>query len=204
MAVEACEFQTDPSRIRFNDLKNVIQSEKDTLSFNKYHNLWISFLEQYKTYENSKRSAPTFAEMVHKINARQLFEEAPEINTEIKKLYEKLSDYVHPDYLKIESYMLTNRKPYPIFDEKGFITLYNYGLEVLDLVEFLYIVTIANYHSVSGKQLITEYSEAVIIDGRKKNFFMNLPHIKKLSGSASWQFRLKRKTKTKSKNKSNS
>lgn len=194
MAVEACEFQTDPSRIKFNDLKNIVQSEKGAISFVKYHNLWISFMERYKIYEDSKKLAPTFAEIVNKLNSRQLFKEDLNVNLEIKQFYEKLSDYVHPDYIKIESYLRTNKKPYPIFNEEEFMIMYNYGLAILDLIEFLYIQTTAHYHDKeSGKMLLKEYSEGVTIDGRKRNYFMKLPHIKKLSGSISWQFRLKKK-----------
>lgn len=101
MAVEACEFQTDPSRIKFNDLKNIVQSEKGAISFVKYHNLWISFMERYKIYEDSKKLAPTFAEIVNKLNSRQLFKEDLNVNLEIKQFYENCPITYIPITLKL-------------------------------------------------------------------------------------------------------
>jgi len=163
-AVEACEFQTEEQRptakTLLDELTPLFASKKkrdDATLFITGHNAWVAFLERYRTYEKSKRIAPTFKELVNDLNSRQLFSEAPKISDELKCTYEILSDYVHPSSSKFERAIKGKHELELTFNPKDFDIILDLGKRILDTIQFLYIVTIAHFLNYkTGREFLKE------------------------------------------------
>lgn len=187
-AIDACEFQTDKKRLRINDLINKATSKDDIKSFLEYNNSQIAFLERYKIYEKTKRIAPTFRELINELNSREIFSESPKISDTFKQLYEKLSDYVHPSLKKIESHIKKPKMLLPNYIEEEFFNIYELSLQVIDVVQFLFIKTLYYYNNFkNGKDFLNDLSKNIKIQSSLKNYFLVLPYTKKLSKNIKWE-----------------
>ena len=199
-ATEACEFQTEDNRATCASLMveyySVVSSrgEKNLERLLVDYNAWVAFLERYRIYEKTKRIAPSFRELVNNLKSRELFREAPKASDELKNIYEKLSDYVHPSSSKFAD-MIEEKKRMHVrsFEAKEFDTIWELGLKVLDLVQFLYIESMGHFFDFkNGKDFLKDFSGLVVFSSKSDtDFFLSLPFSKQLSRGVKWRIEKK-------------
>jgi len=162
-ALDACEFQCEDGRPTWKMLyeqfravtkmpkKDQAQEYRTLLT---RYNATAAFRERHRIHERNKRIAPSFVETVNRVNARQIFHESPQLDKELKKAYEVLSDYVHPSLTKLENLgrLLSlegiKHKTDEIkldFDPTAFDDICELGIKTLDAVQFLYVMSISNF-----------------------------------------------------------
>lgn len=194
-AVEACDFQFDSNRSSYEtlveDFKSHVrkpQRKEKLRSFMMEHNAWASFMERYKVYEQAKRIAPSFKELVNRLNSREVFREVPQIVDEMKRTYERLSDYIHPSSSRIEKQMERKTELVPHFSSEDFDAIYELGLKTLDMVMFLYIKSISHFLNFNNtKGFISHMHQAMRIPQKLTGSFLALPYSKKLTGGIKWK-----------------
>jgi len=196
-AVEACEFQTERDRPTFGMLVKehisfATRSKKNRKLRSLFirYNAWASFIERYKIYEKTKRIAPSFRELVNNLNSRQIFDEAPLISNELKATYNVLSDYVHPSLTKFEKIKEKEGLPHGFsrFNSKEFDTIYELGVKTLDIVQFLYLKSIAFFFDFKTvKEFLRDLAELVSFKSKRENTFLTLPFSKRVSNGIQWR-----------------
>ena len=200
-AIEACEFQTDKKRNNFVELvskyEKISKNYDQKLQFLMEHNTWNAFMERYKIYENVKRIAPTFRALVKDLKSRDIFKEDPnKIQESIIKIYEKLSDYIHPSSGKILRYLDYKESFIPSFNHNEFDTIYGLGTNVLDIVEFLYIKSISNFLGYKKSTVfLKDLAETISLSPNIANNFLSLPLSKKLTHKIRWKIENNEKVK---------
>ena len=193
-AVEACEFQTEEYRpigkTLVSELAPSLASQKkgeEGISFMIRHNAWVAFPERYRTYEKSKRIAPTFKELVNDLNSRELFNEAPKICDELKCIYEILSDYVHPNSVKFERAINGKYELNLIYNPKDFDIILELGRRTLDAVQFLYITTIARFLNYkTGREFLKDPAMRALVFS-KRTTRTSLPFSGHILGGITWR-----------------
>ncbi len=205
-ALEACDFQSQKHRPLLDDLfaqylevsKTTSVSDKEKL-LNKLlfkNNGWVAFKESYKIREEAKRIAPSFKEMVNRLKSRNFFSEAPMISDELKEIYEKLSDFVHPSSERIEKQMEKRPEQIPRYNNEDFMTMYNMSLKVLDITQFIYIEAMSRFLGYKkANDFLRELSVAVTLTKKEESSFLKLPHVSKLARRIRWKTETKKKTK---------
>jgi len=197
-AVDACEFQSSVKRptldmlLKEYDLvKQAPDKPKKMTKFMMKHNAWISFLERYRIYEEIKRIAPSFKELVNRLNSREFFKEDPYIPRSLKATYERLSDYVHPSSEKIESLMMKSGVSFaPRFSPKIFDVIYELGIKILDMVQYLYVKSISQFYGhKSAKSFIKDFAKSMEADPEFVDSLAKLPHLAKLTKGVMWKIR---------------
>lgn len=204
-AVEACEFQTERNRPTFGMLvkehisfATLSKKKRKLRSLFIRYNALASFIERYKIYEKTKRIAPSFRELVNSLNSRQIFEEVPLVSDELKVTYSVLSDYVHPSLTKFEKIMEKEGSPHGFsrFSSKEFDTIYELGVKTLDIVQFLYLKSIAfffDYKTV--KEFLRDLAKLVSFKSKREISFLALPLSKRVSEGIQWRVAKGRKRK---------
>jgi len=205
-ATEACEFQTEDNRATCTNLMEkyyAVVSSRGRKRFERLlvdYNAWVAFMERYRLYEKTKRIAPTFKELVNNLKSRELFQEAPKASDEFKNIYEKLSDYVHPSSTKFADMIEKKKRPsFRSFKAKEFDTIWELGLKTLDLVQFLYIKSIAYFFDFkNGKDFLKDLSKRQIFSTKiAADFFLSLPFSKRLSSRVKWRIEKKLRSQKK-------
>lgn len=198
-AIEACEFQTEPQRPTCKTLMEEYLSQyKDKLkkkkkSFFIKNNAWAAFSERVKTYEKSKRIAPTFRELVNNLNSRQLFNEAPpQAFDELKQLFEILSDYVHPSSVKFEKAIEKKTPMLPSLSLDDFDKTYELGKKTLDLTLYVYAKTMAHFFDFkTGKDLLQVLASHIVVTKKTTPPLFSLPHSSLMSSGIKWSIKQK-------------
>ena len=153
--VRACEFQTDHAQPTVEKLaeeylkiaRGEIKQE-GILDFLSRHNAMASFLERIHIYESNPRIAPSFRETVNQLNSRGIFSEFPELTKKLKDMYDELSRHVHPCTRRmIRILKEKNKGAFPEFDKDEFHKIYSLGIDVVDMILFLYIKAISHYYT---------------------------------------------------------
>jgi len=193
-AIQACVFQTESKRSTYATLLTDYRSALDpsgqpaSLELFMKNNSWLSFIERYNVYEQTNRIAPTFAELVNILNSRELFQEAPDLSSEIKKVYKTLSDYVHLNASKIESQLKRKKISPPIFDPNQFDIIFELALRVVDAIDFAYVKSISHFFGYNNcEEFLQELSMHLEIAPQYRDQFLNLPFCSKLSRSIQWK-----------------
>lgn len=197
-AVDACEFQSSEKRptlgvlLKEYDLvKQAPDKAKKMTNFMMKHNASVSFLERYRIYEEIKRIAPSFKELVNRLNSREFFKEDPYVHRSLKATYERLSDYVHPSSEKIESLMMKSEfQLIPRFSPKTFDVIYELGIKILDMVQFLYVKSISQFYGhKSAKSFIKDLAKSMEAEPEFVDSLAKLPHLAKLTKGVTWKIR---------------
>lgn len=207
-AVEACEFQTQGNRPTFgllltehSSFATLPKKKRKLHSLLLKYNAWTAFMERYKIYKKTKRIAPTFREEVNNLNSRQLFQEAPHVSEELKNTYEVLSDYVHPSSAKFESAIEHKKPSLPRFDPKEFDIIYELGLKTLDIVQFLYLESMAFFFDFkTGKKFLEHYARLYRFPSKRGTLFLKLQFSRHISEGI--ELKINNETKSKKSKKS--
>ena len=193
IAVEACVFETDIGRPTYKNLTDEYRSSttgKGIVSRIRpliRYNLWASFTERYNIYEQTKRIAPSFAEQVNVLNSRQLFQESPEVQSELKKIYETLSNYSHLSLYQIERALRKREPLQPRFDSRQFETVYQLALRVLDVIQFIYVKSISHFYGhQSATSFLRDLSLKIQIPKDDIDSFLRLPFCSRLAEGITW------------------
>jgi hypothetical protein len=188
LATAACEFQTDPRRLTFEDVVKIC-SKENWIQFMMNNNAWSAFIERSRLYEDNKRIAPSFREIVNRLRSRGILAEGPQMEENIKKAYEFLSDYVHPSTIRIED-QLTGKARQPIeYDPDEFKVIYDLGLNVLDIVTCLYIKSGAHYQNFADAvRFVEQIAGGLELDAKFEDAFLKLPYSAKFSENLKWTF----------------
>jgi len=195
-AVEACNFQTERSRpvskMLLKEYRLIAEKpkrkEKLQLLLIQY-NAMASFMERYRIYEQTRRIAPSFKELVNRLKSREVFEEAPQIVDDLKRVYETLSDYVHPSSVKIRRLIERKESPFPRFDSDDFDTFFQLGLKAFDIVQFLYIKSMSHFFGFrNAKAFLKNFAQMIVLGKSVAPSFLNLPHTKRISSGIRWKF----------------
>lgn len=157
-------------------------------------------MERYKIYEQTKRIAPSFKELVNRLNSRELFQETPQIVDAMKMTYEELSDYVHPSFTRIEKRSLKGKAFIsPRFDSGNFNVIFELGLKTLDIVQFLYIKSMSHFFDYkNAKEFLRDTSQYFGLPMEIANLFLTLPFSSKLSEGIRWHLIQKKRKSRKS------
>jgi hypothetical protein len=184
-ALEASDFQTQEHRPKFSELIDHYYELDEKQSSGKnnglesvmlQHNAWVAFKERYKIHEQTKRIAPSFRELVNRLNSREFFIEAPEVNNALKEIYERLSDFVHPSSERIERQMEINPSPIPRFKKEQLTVMYELSIQILDIVQFLYIKSMSHFLNYNScKELLRDLSESAVESKEIAPLFFKLP-----------------------------
>ena len=188
VTIDCCLFQIDDNTHTINELNKFAINKDYVRSYMNYHNNWVSFIERYKLYEDTRRIAPSFREKINKINTKNIFKEAPILQSKIKDVYSELSSYIHPNIQKITKHIIYNTLPPPNYDKIEFFNAYNTGLEILDIICYLLIKTISHYYGFKNTQeCVNNYAECVHIPKSSINNHFNLNYTSKLYQNVTWQ-----------------
>jgi len=202
--VEACVFQAEESRLplpalikEYYSLINREKSKNPIHSLLTKHNAWVAFMERYRIYEKTKRIAPSFKELVNDLNSVEAFQECPQTSNEIKTVYEALSDYVHPSSAKFGKLLAGKKLAQQSFNAEEFDTIYDLGLKILDIVQFLYLKSMSSFFGFpTSKGFLNELAEEISLDPALAKFFLTLPFSKTLSEQIKWSARKKKPSKS--------
>jgi hypothetical protein len=188
LATAACEFQTDPHRLTLEDVVGIC-AKKNWIEFMMNNNAWSAFIERSRLYEDTKRIAPTFKELVNRLASRGIFEENPQMAIDIRKAYEFLSDHVHPSTARIEN-QLAGKERRPIeYDPDQFKVIYDIGIKILDMVTCLFIESGSRYrNSPDAKEFVREMSAGMMLDAKLEETFLKLPYSAEFSRDLKWSF----------------
>jgi hypothetical protein len=192
-ATEACEFQTESFRLtgkklieEYSKLFSSKAKKNQRKAFEIQHNAWASFLEMYRIYEKSKRIAPTYKELVNRLNSRQLFSDIPQLSDELKNIYQVLSDYIHPNSAKFQTAISGKQSINLRFNSEEFDNIFALGIRTLDAIQCLYILTLARFQEFKNShaflQTLSEKSEIEVeADSESLSPFLSLPLSKLLA-----------------------
>jgi hypothetical protein len=186
LATAACDFQMDPRRLT---LKEVVEicSKKNWIQFIMNNNAWSAFIERSRLYEDTKRIAPSFKELVNRLGSRSVFEENPQMADDIKKAYELLSDHVHPSTARIENQLSGKTRPSMKYDPDEFNVIYDAGLMVLDIVTCLYVKSGSHYQNYAeNKDFVGEIFKRMQVETSVAKAFLKLPYSEKFSKDFEW------------------
>ena len=153
------------------------------------NNSWSAFIERSRLYEDNKRIAPSFKEIVNRLRSRGIFSESPQMEEKIKKVYEFLSDHVHPSTIRIED-QLAGKARRPIeYDPDEFKVIYDLGLNILDMVTFLYIKSGAHYRNFADSmKFVEQIAGGIDLDAKFEDSFLKLPYSTQFSRNLKWTF----------------
>lgn len=193
--LKACEFQTNPLRptaglliSKYTSMIRAKAKRKQVQFFMHQHNAWISFLERLRVYEETKRIAPSFRELVNKLRGREIFKHAPKLADELKRIYEALSNYVHPSVSKIADQLEEKKPPIPRFDIEEFEGIYSLAVKTLDIIEFVYVEALSHYHGFKDSRKFLEYtSTMIVLPLDVAAVFLKLPFTRELSRGITWK-----------------
>lgn len=196
-AVEACEFQSEKHRptcdILHAKYKAAFYSpnkERQSRIIDLFirYNVWASFVERYNIYEKTSRIAPSFRELINNLNSLEFFLDAPQVLNELKTSFENLSDYVHPSAGKFVNALdkLTSKRF--SFDAAEFDFMFQFGLKVFDISEFLHLRAISKFLNLTNRVFMEKVANMIHPPRNLEGFFFTLPYTKRLSEDTAFTF----------------
>jgi len=194
-ALKACEFQTNPTRpvvsLLISKYKSVIGAKtkkKQVRLFMSQQNAKLAFLERLKVYEETKRIAPSFKELINKLRQREIFKHAPELVDELKRNYSMLSDHVHPSVSHIAEHVEKRKPLTPKFDAQEFDSIHTLGLKILDMTEFLFIEALSHYFDFEdSKNYLKSVHDMIATPSGLATTFLKFPFTRKLTRGITWR-----------------
>jgi hypothetical protein len=187
LAVASCEFQMQPRRTTLRDIIGAYK-KKSFAHLITHDNAWSAFLERSRIYEETKRIAPTFKELVNRLNSTGTFQDSSEIGSDLKSTYEMLSDHVHPSSAWIER-QLGARALQPVKYNPGeFRVIYDAALRVLDMVIYLYVKSGSHYQNFGdAREFLGKMSHDLKIEQPLARVFMKLAYSGRLARDLEWR-----------------